>query len=303
MGKMSLNILATFAEFEVDLLRMRTREGMAIARANGRLKGKAPELSARQRVHVLGLARTGVHTIAELAEVLTGHRERSVAGVRDDIHEATVRGAPDERHETLVAVRGDSDEHVVNDTRRDRSRVAVALSDGGNAIRDDSTIESSDRPVGVSVEQALLLDLGCAGPAVIADCLGVSSREEDPLRVQRCVTLPRQVLPLELEDLFGRRADVSKFVFERAGLLCVATRWGPSKPGLLASRKDVESHAERCSGAADPIDVDVRAGRRRRPDPAAWAATRQHFLNERGSICLCGWAAQDPENRGQSSIG
>ncbi|GAB3286886.1 hypothetical protein GCM10027456_82870 [Kineosporia babensis] len=32
MGKMFFNILATFAEFEVDLLRMRTREGMAVAR-------------------------------------------------------------------------------------------------------------------------------------------------------------------------------------------------------------------------------------------------------------------------------
>jgi DNA invertase Pin-like site-specific DNA recombinase len=42
MGKCFFNILATFAEFEVDLLRMRTREGMAIARAKGRLKGKAP---------------------------------------------------------------------------------------------------------------------------------------------------------------------------------------------------------------------------------------------------------------------
>ncbi len=33
MGKMFFNILATFAEFETDLLRMRTREGMAVARA------------------------------------------------------------------------------------------------------------------------------------------------------------------------------------------------------------------------------------------------------------------------------
>jgi DNA invertase Pin-like site-specific DNA recombinase len=40
MGKMFFNILATFAEFEVDLLRMRTREGMAIARANGKLKAR-----------------------------------------------------------------------------------------------------------------------------------------------------------------------------------------------------------------------------------------------------------------------
>ena len=46
MGKMFFNILATFAEFEVDLLRLRTREGMAIARAKGRLRGKQPKLSA-----------------------------------------------------------------------------------------------------------------------------------------------------------------------------------------------------------------------------------------------------------------
>ncbi|WP_433519524.1 recombinase family protein [Nonomuraea sp. CA-143628] len=41
-GKMFFNILATFAEFEVDLLRMRTREGMAVAWAKGELKGKNP---------------------------------------------------------------------------------------------------------------------------------------------------------------------------------------------------------------------------------------------------------------------
>ena len=49
MGKMFFNILATFAEFEVDLLRMRTREGMAIARAKGKLRGKPPKLSAKQQ--------------------------------------------------------------------------------------------------------------------------------------------------------------------------------------------------------------------------------------------------------------
>lgn len=40
MGKMFFNILATFAEFEVDLPRLRTREGMAVARAKGGLKGR-----------------------------------------------------------------------------------------------------------------------------------------------------------------------------------------------------------------------------------------------------------------------
>ena len=52
MGKMFFNILATFAEFEVDLLRLRTKEGMAIARARGRLKGGRPKLSARQQVEL-----------------------------------------------------------------------------------------------------------------------------------------------------------------------------------------------------------------------------------------------------------
>ena len=87
MGKMFFNILATFAEFEVDLLRMRTREGMAIARANGRLKGKQPKLSARQRVHVLQLVRTGDHTISELAELFSVSRAtiyREIAGARRD---------------------------------------------------------------------------------------------------------------------------------------------------------------------------------------------------------------------------
>ena len=48
MGKMFFNNLATFAEFEVDLLRLRTREGMAVARAKGKLKGNQPKLTARQ---------------------------------------------------------------------------------------------------------------------------------------------------------------------------------------------------------------------------------------------------------------
>ena len=42
MGKLFLNILATFAEFEADLSRMRTREGMAIARAKRKLRAKQP---------------------------------------------------------------------------------------------------------------------------------------------------------------------------------------------------------------------------------------------------------------------
>ena len=42
IGKMFFNILAIFAEFEADLIRMRTREGMAIARARGNCAANSP---------------------------------------------------------------------------------------------------------------------------------------------------------------------------------------------------------------------------------------------------------------------
>jgi len=55
MGKMFFNILATFAEFEVGLLRMRTREGMAVARAKGQTSRQATQAltqaTARTRPH------------------------------------------------------------------------------------------------------------------------------------------------------------------------------------------------------------------------------------------------------------
>ena len=69
MGKMFFNILATFAEFEVDLLRIRTREGMAVARAKGRLRGNQPKLSARQQTELRRMHATGDYSIADLTEL------------------------------------------------------------------------------------------------------------------------------------------------------------------------------------------------------------------------------------------
>jgi DNA invertase Pin-like site-specific DNA recombinase len=74
MGKMFFNILATFAEFEVDLLRLRTREGMAIARSKGKLRGKQPKLTGRQQAHLVQLHIAGEHTIADLAELFAVSR-------------------------------------------------------------------------------------------------------------------------------------------------------------------------------------------------------------------------------------
>jgi DNA invertase Pin-like site-specific DNA recombinase len=74
MGKMFFNILATFAEFEADLIRLRTREGMAIARAKGKLRGKQPKLSAKQQSEMRRMHGTGNYSISDLAEVFSVSR-------------------------------------------------------------------------------------------------------------------------------------------------------------------------------------------------------------------------------------
>jgi DNA invertase Pin-like site-specific DNA recombinase len=74
MGRMFFNILATFAEFESDLIRMRTREGMAVARARGKLRGKKPKLSDRQARELRRMYDTGDYSVSDLAEVFSVSR-------------------------------------------------------------------------------------------------------------------------------------------------------------------------------------------------------------------------------------
>ncbi len=71
VGRLLFNVLGMIAEFEGDLIRMRTREGMAVAKAKGRLRGKQPKLSTRQEAHLVQLHRAGQHTTAELAELFS----------------------------------------------------------------------------------------------------------------------------------------------------------------------------------------------------------------------------------------
>ncbi|EBO9763247.1 recombinase family protein [Salmonella enterica subsp. enterica serovar Panama] len=71
VGKMFFNVLATFAEFEGDLIRLRTREGMAIARAKGKLRGKQPKLSEKQQKELCRMHETGQYSISDLAELFS----------------------------------------------------------------------------------------------------------------------------------------------------------------------------------------------------------------------------------------
>lgn len=71
IGKLLFNVLAMVAEFESDLIRARTREGMKIAKAKGRLRGKKPKLSPAQEAHLVKLHDAGEHTTGELAELFS----------------------------------------------------------------------------------------------------------------------------------------------------------------------------------------------------------------------------------------
>jgi DNA invertase Pin-like site-specific DNA recombinase len=57
------------AEFEADLIRARTREGVAVAKARGRRRGKQPKFSKTQEAHLVSVRRAGTHATAELAEL------------------------------------------------------------------------------------------------------------------------------------------------------------------------------------------------------------------------------------------
>ena len=67
IGRLLFNVLAMVAEFEGDLIRSRTKEGMKIAKAKGRLRGRAPKLSPKIEAHLVAEHHAGNYTVAELA--------------------------------------------------------------------------------------------------------------------------------------------------------------------------------------------------------------------------------------------
>ena len=68
MNKLFLGLLALVAEFEADLTRQRTKEGMAIARAKGKLKGRGHKLSPAQQRSLVREYEQGTENIVDLAK-------------------------------------------------------------------------------------------------------------------------------------------------------------------------------------------------------------------------------------------
>ncbi len=72
VGRLLFNVLAMVAEFESDLIKARTREGMAVARAAGKLRGRKPKLTAAREALLVDLHKTGQKRPSDLAELFGG---------------------------------------------------------------------------------------------------------------------------------------------------------------------------------------------------------------------------------------
>ncbi|HET6518208.1 MAG TPA: recombinase family protein [Geminicoccaceae bacterium] len=73
-GRMMMQMLGAFAEFERQMIRERTRLGLAQARAEGRVGGRRPKLTPRQRAEVVDMVASGRRTAAEAARLFGVHR-------------------------------------------------------------------------------------------------------------------------------------------------------------------------------------------------------------------------------------
>lgn len=66
-GRMVMNMLANFAEFERAMIRERTRQGLAFAQSQGRKGGRRFKLTPEQRALIVKLVDSGEQTAADTA--------------------------------------------------------------------------------------------------------------------------------------------------------------------------------------------------------------------------------------------
>lgn len=72
-GRMLMQIVGTFAEFERAMLRERTRSGLDAARKQGRVGGRRPKLKTHQQQEIVQLVNSGQKTAADAARLFNVH--------------------------------------------------------------------------------------------------------------------------------------------------------------------------------------------------------------------------------------
>lgn len=64
-----MQMLGSFAEFEREMIRERTKAGLAAARAEGRIGGRKPKLSENQRKDIIENIQSGRKTGDQMARL------------------------------------------------------------------------------------------------------------------------------------------------------------------------------------------------------------------------------------------
>ncbi|NJM51314.1 MAG: recombinase family protein [Sphingomonadales bacterium] len=68
-GRMMMQMVGSFAEFERAMIRERTKAGLDQARAEGRVGGRRPKLNAKQRAEIAESVISGRKSAAEMARI------------------------------------------------------------------------------------------------------------------------------------------------------------------------------------------------------------------------------------------
>jgi DNA invertase Pin-like site-specific DNA recombinase len=72
-GRMMMQMLGSFAEFERAMLRERTQAGLESARRQGRIGGRRPKLTHRQQEEIVDMIISGTKSPAECARLFLVH--------------------------------------------------------------------------------------------------------------------------------------------------------------------------------------------------------------------------------------
>lgn len=72
-GRMMMQIIGSFAEFERTMLRERTKNGLNAARLNGRVGGRRPKLTLQQQQESVEMIISGTKTGADVARLFQVH--------------------------------------------------------------------------------------------------------------------------------------------------------------------------------------------------------------------------------------
>jgi DNA invertase Pin-like site-specific DNA recombinase len=72
-GRMMMQMVGAFAEFERAMLRERTRIGLESARREGRVGGRPPKLTRQQEVEIVRMISRGRKTAADAARLFSVH--------------------------------------------------------------------------------------------------------------------------------------------------------------------------------------------------------------------------------------